>query len=224
MSKKWIVFALCVLFCGATAVWSYGFRERPLLIVGCARSGTTYMAEVLRAAGWKIQHERVKRDGAVSWELVFDDTQHVPWGSARKGRKFAHTFHQVRHPLRTISTVYHAEEPLQRSWDYIQAHIPEISPQDSLLVKSAKYWYYWNLKAEAMSEWTYQLENFGQVREEFERRVGKRVPRVAIESVPRNINASSPHHQFTWEELQQELDPELYDNIRHLAEHYGYKL
>ena len=34
-------------------------------------------------------------------------------------------------------------------WNYILSQIPEIRISDSHLVKCAKYWYYWNLKAES---------------------------------------------------------------------------
>ena len=215
MHKKWIISA--IIF--SLVAYRIATRDYPLLVVGCARSGTTYIAKVLKKCGWKINHERVKRDGAVSWEMVFD-TKQVPWGSPQKGRKFAHTFHQVRHPLFTISSVYHAELP--ESWEYVMEHIPEITPNDSPLVRAAKYWYYWNLEAEKISEWTYRIEDIDQVFEEFERRVGKRIDRAALTRVPRNVNTTGVHHQFTWEELQEALDPDLYEKIRQLSERYGY--
>ncbi len=130
--------------------------------------------------------------------------------------RFAHIFHQTRHPLNVISSVYVTED--KDSWDYIKTHVPEILENDSHLTKSAKYWYYWNLKAEQMSEWTYRIEEIDSLLDEFETRLGKKIDRSALELVPKTTNTCGSSQEFTWEDLQQQLDPVLYQNIRLLAE------
>ncbi len=193
--------------------------KRNLLILGCARSGTTYITKVLKKSGLRIGHERMKRDGVCSWEMVVD-TPTVPWGEARNGCQFAHIFHQVRDPLKTISSVYYSEPA--RVWDFIGEHLPEIKPEDPLLVKCAKYWYYWNLKAEAQAEWTYRIEDIDHAWNELGSRLGKDLKKVALKKVPKNVNTRKEHPTFTWKDLEEGLDPELYDKVRKLADKYGY--
>lgn len=49
-----------------------------ILIVGCARSGTHWMARVLRSQGLDVGHERQGLDGIVSWCLAPADTGDLP--------------------------------------------------------------------------------------------------------------------------------------------------
>ncbi len=147
--------------------------------------------------------------------------KHVPWAvDSRRRIRFAHIFHQVRHPLKVISSVQTEGEP---SWKYIRAHTPEITQEDSLVVKCAKYWYYWNLKAEQQAELTYQVEQIDHVWDEFSRRLGRKLDRSPLEQLPHNLNARI-HTELSWKDLELELDPELYHNILTLAQHYGYSV
>lgn len=197
----------------------YKKKERDLLIIGCARSGTTYITKVLQNCGYKIGHEHFKHDGACSWEMVVD-TKKVPWGKGRNGRRFGHIFHQVRQPLKVISSLYATEPP--KSWKFILKHIPEIHENDTHLVKCAKYWYYWNLKAEKQAEWTYRIEDIDLIWSEFERRCERKLDRTEFPSIPRDVNTRGPHRDFTWEDLQRELDPDFFLKIQDLAQRYGY--
>jgi hypothetical protein len=226
MKNKKFVALLVVLFAAlsATIYFSYGKKQRTLLVVGCARSGTTYISKVLKKSGLRIGHEKMSRDGISTCELVGDPKRGYwqgRWGVIPENYDFAHIFHQVRNPLNVISSTYVTEN--LNSWYFIMNYIPEILMQDSHLVKCAKYWYYWNLKAEKIAEWTYRIEDLDQKWEEFEKRLGRKISRAAIENTPRNINSRKTYtRQFTWEDLQKELDPTLYQNIRELAKRYGY--
>lgn len=192
--------------------------KRDLLITGCARSGTGYISHLLQACKMKIGHEKTQADGVSSW-IMCTEAKHVPWAvDSRHKTRFAHIFHQVRDPLKVISSVQTEGEP---SWKYILKHIPEIHPEDSQIVKCAKYWYYWNIKAEQQAEWTYQVEKIHEVWGEFCRRLGRKLDRSQLEIVPHNVNTRT-HSELTWEDLKAKLDPELYHNIQQLAKRYGY--
>jgi hypothetical protein len=103
------------------------------------------------------------------------------------------------------------------------AHTPEILPTDSHLTKCAKYWYYWNLKAEAIAEWTYRVEDIDHLWGEYGTRLGKRFDRAVIEQMPKNIHTKGiPRHEFSWEDLEKELDPQMFDLVASLAKKYGY--
>src|ERR1700722_14128714 len=142
--KKYFLCALVLIGCCAFFV-TMRKESRTLLITGCARSGTTYIAKALQESNLEIGHEKMLKDGVSSWYLATSPKRTKRRVNPEKYR-FAHTFHQVRHPLRTISSVYATEN--RHSWNYILSQIPEIHMHDSHLVKCAKYWYYWNLKAE----------------------------------------------------------------------------
>lgn len=195
-----------------------------LLVVGCARSGTTYISKVLKKSGLRIGHEKMSRDGISTCELVGNPKEGYwqgRWGIFPERYRFSHIFHQVRNPLHVISSTYVTED--LDSWYFIMKYIPEIHMQDSHLVKCAKYWYYWNVKAEKIAEWTYRIEDFEEKREEFENRLGRKISQDALDKTAKNTNGRKTFtRQFTWEDLRKELDPGFYQKIRELAQKYGY--
>jgi hypothetical protein len=221
-----ILCALMLCFCRCEAE-----IERLLLITGCARSGTCYMARVLQQAGLDIQHEQIGKDGVSSWFMTVR-ADSTPWGPGRNGIAFSHIFHQVRHPLKVISSVYTTEGV--KSWGYSMPFIPQILPEDSYIVRSAKYWYYWNLMAAKEAEWTYRVEDLANVWEEFEKRLGRKLDIKALTTIPTDANSrlfkppsrgnNKLEKDFTWEDLKMNLDEELYLNIRNLAKQYGYSV
>ena len=222
------VFIILTLLCDFMALHGEA-AERLLLVTGCARSGTGYIAKVLQKCGLDVGHERLGAEGISSWVMAVESI-FSPWGPPRHNLKFKHIFHQVRDPLKVISSTYMTEGP--QSWAYIIQHIPQIKWNDSFVVKSAKYWYYWNLKAAECAEWTYRVEDLEQVWEEFEKRLGKKLDRSAFSEIAKNYNRRDLKplsresnlllEDFTWKDLKEELDPQLYENLRSLAKKYGY--
>lgn len=197
--------------------------ERELLITGCARSGTTYISNLLKASGLDVPHEYDASGtyGICSW-LLTPDAQSAPWGPLRSDYHFQHIFHQVRHPLKVISSVYTTEPEL--SWIFIIENVPQIKWEDSHTVKTAKYWYYWNRMAEELAEWTYKIEEIEQLWTEFGDRLGVVLDPQIIQSIPTNTNTRGAHtREFTWDTLREELDPQLYADIVSLAIRYGYE-
>lgn len=190
-----------------------------LLVTGCSRSGTTYISQLLTEAGLPIGHEKMKVFGISDWEMAVDHDR-APWGPTAKKYCFKHIFHQVREPLACIQSIYSSE--LAPSWVFIQRHVPEINPYDSLLVMSAKYWYYWNLIAESRAEWTYRLENIDQELPEFSRRLGVPLDLSALDRIPRDVNHRKYKRIITWHDLEMELPSDLLYNIRDLSHRYGY--
>lgn len=193
-------------------------KKHHLLIVGCARSGTAYTAKVLNELGLQIGHEKMGRDGIIFWHLTPKIARSEKYS---KHNQFEHIFHQVRDPLKVISSVYVTED--RNSWSFITKYLPQIKVQDSHLVKCAKYWYYWNLEAEKIAEWTYRLEEIDDHWEEFEKHIGKKLKRANVK-VRKDTNTwqTGNYRTFTWQDLKTELDPELFENIQKLALKYGY--
>lgn len=193
-------------------------RKRLVLITGCARSGTTYISQVLRKCGFDVRHEKDGKVGVASWVMAVDSDK-TPWGPGANDYVFEHVFHQVRDPLKTIASA--SNEPPQ-SWQYISQFVPELKPEDSRMVRAAKYWYYWNLLAEQKAEWTYRIEDFDHHIDEMSSRLGINLPQNANRRVEKYANTRGYKEKFTWQDLKMGLDPELYSNIVALAKKYGY--
>lgn len=206
--------------------------HRDLLIIGCARGGTTYMGRLLGLCGLKIGHEHIGEDGCVAWQGVFDVHYSDWWPRFPENRiKFKHIFHQIRNPLGVIGSYYDKtihDHPGKRwwrhSWVYVCDCVPEININEPLLVRCAKYWYYWNLAAEKRASWTYRIEDIEKALPEMSARLGIYLNPANIGRVPKNTNTS--HRKTfvaTWAMLEKELDPTLLANIKALAKRYGYR-
>lgn len=194
--------------------------EYPLLVLACARSGTTYITQLLQLCGLQVGHESLGRDGMVCWTAIVR-SDNPPWGPATHQLKFKHIVHQVRHPLKVISSVYFTEPP--KSWNYIIFHTRQINQQDSHLVKCAKYWLYWNRKAEALSQLTYRVEDIEAALNPLSRLLQFPLDAKVLKMLSKTTNART-HLDFTWAQLQAELPPALYRDVRALAQKYGYSL
>ncbi len=210
----------------STPLYGYPMRdlahpeERKLLITGCARSGTGFVARFFKLQGFDVAHERDGAFGIVSWTMAADAFE-TPWGPGSHCYVFEHTFHQVRDPLKTIASV--SNEPLT-SWLYIQQFIPEISLEDPPLVNGAKYWYYWNLMAEKKSEWTYKIEDFPDLIGEMEDRLGISLDPYILRIIPTTLNTRRYKNSCTWQDLKALLDPDLFYHIVDMANRYGYPI
>ena len=220
-SLKIILFALCLLGVSTSSYFVLRKKEKILLVTGCARSGTAFTSRMLQNAGLNILHEGMGEDGAVSWYLAAQPKYRKRRINLKK-YQFAHIFHQTRDPLKTISSVYFSEN--LHSWNYILKHTPEISFRDSHLVKCAKYWYYWNLKAEECSEWRFRVEDIEQVLQEMPSRLGRELVQFDVKKEPKTMNSLGAHAEFSWEDLKKELPDELYEKIVQMAEKYGYSV
>ncbi len=193
-----------------------------LLITGCGRSGTSYMTKFLKKSGVRVEHEKPGEDGCVSWPMSVN--YYSPWGPNAGNIEFIHVFHQVRNPLHVITSFYTNLPSLDRDeWEFIRKHVPEISREDSLLLHCAKYWYYWNLKAEKISHMRYQIENLEQTLPEIAKLTGLKLDPELLKKLAINENSWLPTpDKITWKELKSELPNELFENIQSMSERYGY--
>lgn len=194
--------------------------EKKLLIVGCGRSGTNFMCFFLQGLGLDVGHERLMSDGCVSWWM----TVRAPGRGRPFDVNFEHIFHQVRDPLHVITSCVVNFAALETGlWSYIRTQIPEIREDDTLLVHCAKYWYYWNLKAEEISEWRYRIEDLEYLLPEFESRLNIPVNKIAMFNLPKNINTwFDTTQKITWNDLKESLSCDLFQAIQEMASRYGY--
>lgn len=154
-----------------------------VLVTGCPRSGTKYIAFLLRELGLDVRHEAMGRDGTASWCMAVD-ADATPWGPPRRAHAFAASLHQVRNPALVIPSLSTLQPA---SWQFVFAHTP-CRPADPPLVRSAKLWYHWNRHAERTTQWRYRVEHLPAAFDEFCSRVGVAADRRALRRVQPNVN------------------------------------
>ena len=208
----------------------FGQRRERILIVGCGRSGTKYIATLLTKMGLPIGHEYMRKYGIASWPFVFDTDEIPPYTSNLrfKDYKYKVILHQVRYPLDVIRS-FHTVDPKSHVWAFIKRYIPNINESDSQTLKCMKYWYYWNLEAEKISSWTYRVENLYNDFDIFCDQIKhpelikkKHIVKELTKNVnTRKGNTKIDYWQITWEDLKHE-DSDLCEKIKILAEKYGY--
>ncbi len=203
--------------------------KRLLLVVSCGGGGTHYTARCLQNMGIHVGHEHVESHGYVGWPFAvgpYDSHGRIVYKPP-----FHHTFHQVRDPLKVISTWINsgwASEIDHHAYIFIRGAIPEIKREDPTCVQCAKYWYYWNLRAEEISEWTYKVEDLANVINEFEERLNVNLDKEVMLEVPKTTGrwaeAGVGTVKVTWEYLKGNLPKDLYTNIQNMAKRYGYPI
>lgn len=135
------------------------------LVTGVGRSGTHTVSALFRAAGLELPHEKIGRDGSVSWVYAVDGSK-VPrmvqckhnWLRPAKVL-FQNVVHLSRCPIKTISSLTTAKScslmfmmaakriNIPRLRAIIRAPQPLLSngmPRTSVLITSAKLWLAWS--------------------------------------------------------------------------------
>lgn len=202
----------------------FSAEEKLLLITGCGRSGTSYIATLLTQCGLEFGHENAEKNGVCSWFLAVDGPKfraNFPDPSTH----YQHVFHQVRNPLDVISSWYfNYEDVSPKVWNnFIRVHVPQIKAKDPPLVRCAKYWYYWNLLAEKKAEWRYRIEDIHHEIYEFEKRLGVVLKKDGFLRVREDINTwKKIEKKLIWADLKEALDPNDFKRIVSLAKKYGY--
>jgi hypothetical protein len=218
-------------------------QSKKLLVIGCGRSGTLYTAEVFRALGLNILHERdpvgnqeCGRDGFASWFLTVDDPN-PPYGPSAVGFDFQSVIHLVRDPLKVIASfAQFILQKGQKSPAFLEKHIPgflegienpDLSAKEKLLLLSSRYWYHWNLLAEKKASETIQVEKLELMLPRLSADLGldyrpDEIANVSKETNRRGIYLSEQPWVINWKDVEK-LDSLLHDQIRNLAASYGYK-
>jgi len=227
-------------------------KSKPkIIIVGCGRSGTKYISKTLEEAGIHVGHEYSPpdSDGLSSWYVTVSDFEKyitIPYHGSQligftiqKNDKFishlpegATVLHQVRDPLNTIVS-FKANCSIS-SWRFVHRYLPEIYlEKDSLLLKTMKYWYYWNQIAEKKAEWTYRVESLfeDKIFKEFCLRLKRPEllkTKPLMEATNRQTNTGKNHpkniyEKLTWDDLYEE-DYGLTVSIKKLGRFYGYDI
>jgi hypothetical protein len=189
-------------------VWSYEgvpVTGKGIYVAACARSGTVYISNVLKALGYKIGHERTDIDGSVGYHLAIVKPKNC--------------FHQVRHPLKQIASMLD-----HQAWSFMK-NVVNIGDDEGLL-GCMQYWLRWNELLEEFCIWRYQIEQLPMYWNEFVSRIDHRwclLPEIKKQNT-REINSLYSNKKITelsWRNLiecDEVLAEKIYD--KHLE--YGY--
>lgn len=191
----------------------FGYKRKKCVIIGCGRSGTSYISKVLSETGLDIQHETSGVDGSANW-------YRTPY--PRIWLKLRHEFivHQVRNPLNCISSCQTLNE---HSWTKINRHI-SFSSEEPLVLRCAKYWYHWNVMAEPKSDLLIRLENLENDLPALCKVLNVHFDERVLESVSQKTNTRENNYEtVTWEMIN-EFSPEYHDKCKELALKYGYSI
>lgn len=215
-----------------------------IVITGCGSSGTKFAARAWQTVGVNVGHEKPGVQGVSSWYVApgagaaFLNARGVrlppfgaiPWEGVEKraiGRGIV-CFHQVRQPIKVISTVQRYSTP---SWQYIvrtlQRRGVAIKESDPLIHRCMLYWYHWNLMAEELAEYRYRVEDFAEEWRAVCARAGREdkiqmLPK--IQGIPKTVNSRKRKYKpLEWGQLQ-DTDAELTEKIKKLGRRYGYQI
>lgn len=218
---------------------------KQICITGCGSSGTKYITKVFNRMGLQVGHEKISIHGMASWYVaVGSNHERIIYSERDERYNPNHTYnthpcyddffsppitlHQVRHPLKTIST-------LQRMriygmyWRYIRKHLPQIKYEEPRILQCMKYWLYWNEMAEKLAEWTYLVEELPtkKIFAEF-------CDRIEYPDAFKNrldiLNTSTKEHSkegfyrpLSWDDLYNQ-DKDLTERIKEKGREYGYNI
>lgn len=196
--------------------------KKMILITGTPRCGTHYTAALLQALGLRVLHEAVDTDGAVSWKHLGEGTFSVPKRnrvSEITDPGFTTIIHQVRHPLKSISSMQTLRDC---TWEFMARHI-ELDMNAPVAERGMQCWIGWNSLAETRAEWTYQIENLSEAFPELLSRLNlppQSIPKLSHESRESRVQRFS---KIGWENLLH-ANEKLAHQTADLARKYGYEI
>jgi len=182
-------------------------KDNWIICSGCSRSGSMYMSRTMNAIGFKVGHQRYRKDGISSGVMapcIF------PEGTV--------VLHQIRHPvdnIRSLAPIY-----MPNIAKYAGRFIP-IADSDSPLLIAMKYWYYWNKMAEERGYFIFALEDMADAWDDICNLLGIWQPFPALQT---NIHINKrPRPETTWSDIFSE-DEQLAVMICDMAKRYRYNI
>ena len=181
------------------------------LILAYPRSATAYTARMIQAHGLKFGHEiwGDQTDGAISYFKI-----HYLC-------KFDVVLHQIRNPLKTISSAVTVLAKRTHNEFHILFDMEKSDREKNKLYQVMLTWLMLNELAEKGSEWRYRIEDIDEVYPELCRRLEIQ-PKKGFPPLDRRVN-TRPHPMLTWDDLDKE-DFVLRQRIKEKTRQYGYEI
>ena len=220
--------------------------QRQLLVVGVQRSGTHYAWEMYNRLGVHVHHEGLGPDGAVSWFFAYKARSYaINNPLPLNDHSFCFVFHQVRHPMRVVSSIVKASrKPWDPYWEWITKTDPSVCGDSQkcrkvpLLHRSAKQWLVWNEHIETYADVRFRVEDtsprtvcrLAMFEEELCSSYGqyhttssKEIQPIVEPRAPADNHTGADHLRASWESIE-ELDTKLADEMKAMTRRYGYHL
>lgn len=193
-----------------------------ILVTGCGRSGTHYVARVMQAMGLDVGHEAIGKDGCVSWKHIVSgdfvvNKKRVSRTTAINSEGFSTIIHQVRDPLKVISSMQTFGDA---TLDFMAKSI-ELDRSAPLIYQAMQGYLGWNLLVEKKAVWRFKIEDFEQIFAEFCSKVG--LPGQPLPSLDKKARDSRKkrYRELKWQDLNG-YSPDLTEKIMKMATDYGY--
>lgn len=162
--------------------------------------------------GLRVGHEVVLADGVSDWHAVDPEYDRS---------RFTHIFHQTRHPLQVINSLHTI---LDKARQFLCKNIVPYCLDDSPLLQSMKFWYYWTRAAEDIATKTYRVEDIDTELDAICSKLGANMNGVPLDSIPRDVSSrkgSKRYGHVVWGEIERE-DADLFNKIMDQAVEFGY--
>lgn len=130
--------------------------KNKILVTGCGRSGTMFTSKALIECDLKVKHERIEKDGAVTW--AYFNSERIPHFFRIKEIDWNdyHKFLQIRDPQQACCSMQTAGT---ESWNYIESVFSEIKTIKDRKEKIVTYWILWNYNISKSADYCYDLKN-----------------------------------------------------------------
>lgn len=190
---------------------------KKVLVVGCPRSGTTYMAQLLQSYGLDVRHEEMGEDGTSSWPMA---TCHKgPWGARRSNFRFQNTIHVVRDPVRVVASLPTLKKV---SWKFMSNYVL-ICRKASPLVQAMQACIGWNKLIEAQgASIRIKVEEADQLVPAYLQARNVIPPGPPKAPLPPKDANTRKHDALTWMDIESEAPAMMVVELKALAEEYGY--
>lgn len=202
---------------------------KKLLITGCGRSGTSFIAKVLRHVGLNATHETLfglyrhtwppQREGAEASWLAVPYLEKLP--------EDVTVFQQIRNPLdvaRSLIGFNFFGRPQSLPFrEFLFRHEPSIKTWSDPLDRSLAYWINWNIRVQEHAQVQYRLESLTAVDlADFLRIAGFDVPASKLSRAFRDTGPRYNHRPRAKLPSATILERKLGPNLEKLAYSYGY--
>ncbi len=144
----------------------------PFVITGCGRSGTTFMAKLFTRIGIRTSHEEFFTVHSLPFHASYFTEWLTHTHTAGESSGLAVPYlpylppemaivHLIRNPVAVIASLIglrnlHPEMRVHSNIKFNFRHLPQLNPDDDVVVLCMKYWLYWN-RLVAVSRPTYTV-------------------------------------------------------------------
>jgi hypothetical protein len=201
-----------------------------LLITGCGRSGTAFIAKILRIVDLEATHEVLFNPVRCSWphEHIGIESSWLAVPHLHKLPLDVVVFHQLRNPFDVIRSLMGYDffnRPESKAYrNFVYEHEPSIKKLTTDIDRCIAYWILWNTRVQKRAEFTYQLEELTPSRlRDFLSHAGTDVSLAALVSAFTQTGKMYNHRPRANCTAEQILGRPMGPRLERVAKSFGYK-